>query len=164
MAMELADFKTEATTLRNQDLTVRRLEERKKALEAQLAEKVRHVGLRIQGSGSSPCCSLLLRHGRLGAISSLPMRLSIQRAASAHSPADIATPFAHQLGGSPLLDTMQPVQQDKELEAAAARPAASDGLTPKEVAEREAALEQALGEARRGLDHMRRLHQAAQVC
>ena len=40
MAMELADFKTEATTLRNQDLTVRRLEERKKALEAQLAEKV----------------------------------------------------------------------------------------------------------------------------
>ena len=46
MAMELADFKTEATTLRNQDLTVRRLEERKKALEAQLAEKV--------GSGSEP--------------------------------------------------------------------------------------------------------------
>ena len=56
------------------------------------------------------------------------------------------------------------MRQDKELEAAAARPAASDGPTPEEVAEREAALEQALGEARRGLDHMRRLHQAAQVC
>ena len=56
------------------------------------------------------------------------------------------------------------MRQDKELEAAAARPiAASDGPTPEEVAEREAALEQALGEARRGLDHMRRLHQAAQV-
>ena len=55
MAMELADFKTEATTLRNQDLTVRRLEERKKALEAQLAEKVGHVGCRAPES----CCSLL---------------------------------------------------------------------------------------------------------
>jgi hypothetical protein len=55
------------------------------------------------------------------------------------------------------------VRQDKELEAAAARPAAGDGPTPEEVAEREAALEQALDEARRGLDHMRRLHQAAQV-
>lgn len=42
MAAELADFKTEAATLRNQDLTVRRLEDRNKALEAQLAEKVVH--------------------------------------------------------------------------------------------------------------------------
>lgn len=53
--------------------------------------------------------------------------------------------------------------QDKELEAAAARPAITDAPSAEEVAEREAALEAALGEARQGLDHMRRLHQTAQV-
>lgn len=53
--------------------------------------------------------------------------------------------------------------QDKELEAAAARPAVTDSPSAEEVAEREAALEAALAEARRGLDNMRRLHQAAQV-
>jgi hypothetical protein len=55
MAMELADFRAESATLRNQDLTVRRLEERKKALEAQLAEKVGCVG----SIGVGPCRDML---------------------------------------------------------------------------------------------------------
>lgn len=43
MAAELADFKAESKQLRNQELTMRRLEERARSLEAQLEAKVRHV-------------------------------------------------------------------------------------------------------------------------
>ncbi len=56
------------------------------------------------------------------------------------------------------------VPQGKELEAAAAAPAAlADAPSAEEVAEREAAMEAALTEARQGLDNMRRLHHTAQV-
>ena len=41
MAAELADFKAESKQLRNQELTMRRLEERARNLEAQLEAKVR---------------------------------------------------------------------------------------------------------------------------
>jgi len=41
LAGELADFKAESRQLRNQDLTIRRLEERARALEAELAAKAR---------------------------------------------------------------------------------------------------------------------------
>lgn len=40
MAQELAEYKSESTELRNQDHTVRRLEERVRSLEAELGEKV----------------------------------------------------------------------------------------------------------------------------
>lgn len=40
-ARELADFKAESAGLRNQDLTLRRLEEKNRSLETQLVEKVR---------------------------------------------------------------------------------------------------------------------------
>ena len=40
MAQELAEYKSESTELRNQDHTVRRLEERVRTLEAELGEKV----------------------------------------------------------------------------------------------------------------------------
>lgn len=40
MAQELAEFKAESTELKNQDLTIRRLEERNRNLEAQLEDKV----------------------------------------------------------------------------------------------------------------------------
>ena len=54
--------------------------------------------------------------------------------------------------------------QDKELEAAQAMPMPSlDTPSSEDVAEREAALEAALTEARSGLDAMRRQHHAAQV-
>ena len=43
MAAELADFKAESKQLRNQELTMRRLEERVRSLEAQLEAKVRHA-------------------------------------------------------------------------------------------------------------------------
>ena len=39
MAQELAEYKSESTELRNQDHTVRRLEERVRSLEAELQEK-----------------------------------------------------------------------------------------------------------------------------
>jgi len=39
-AKELAEFKAESAGLRNQDLTLRKMEEKNRALEAQLAEKV----------------------------------------------------------------------------------------------------------------------------
>ena len=38
---ELAEYKAESAELRNQDLTIRRLEERVRGLEADLQEKVR---------------------------------------------------------------------------------------------------------------------------
>ena len=47
-ARELAEFKAESSQLRNQDLTIRRLEERARLLEAALQEKVR---IWIQGMG-----------------------------------------------------------------------------------------------------------------
>lgn len=40
MAQELAEFKAESTELKNQALTIRRLEERTRNLEAQLEDKV----------------------------------------------------------------------------------------------------------------------------
>ena len=40
-ARELAEYKAESSQLKNQDLTIRRLEERARQLEAQLVEKVR---------------------------------------------------------------------------------------------------------------------------
>ena len=52
---ELAEYKSESSELRNQDFTIRKLEERARELEAQLVEKVRGghwVGLPAQcGSG-----------------------------------------------------------------------------------------------------------------
>ena len=51
MAAELADFKAESKQLRNQELTIRRLEERARSLEAQLEAKVRR---------SETACGLLL--------------------------------------------------------------------------------------------------------
>lgn len=39
-ARELAEYKAESSQLKNQDLTIRRLEERARQLEAQLLEKV----------------------------------------------------------------------------------------------------------------------------
>lgn len=39
-ARELAEYKAESSGLKNQDLTIRRLEERARQLEAQLQEKV----------------------------------------------------------------------------------------------------------------------------
>ena len=41
MAQELAEFKAERGELRNQELTVRKLEERNRGAEARLAEQVR---------------------------------------------------------------------------------------------------------------------------
>eukprot|EP00884_Botryococcus_braunii_P002856 jgi/Botrbrau1/12571/Bobra.0169s0105.1 len=43
MAQELAEFKAESSQLKNQDLTIRRLEERARVLEAQLEDKERQV-------------------------------------------------------------------------------------------------------------------------
>ena len=40
MAQELAEFKAERGELRNQELTVRRLEDKNRAAEAKLAEQV----------------------------------------------------------------------------------------------------------------------------
>lgn len=41
LAQELAEYKEESSALRNQDLTIRRLEEKVRSLEAQVEEKVR---------------------------------------------------------------------------------------------------------------------------
>jgi homeobox protein cut-like len=43
MTQELEEFRTESKQLKNQDLTIRRLEERARALEAQLETKVSRV-------------------------------------------------------------------------------------------------------------------------
>ena len=51
MAQELAEFKAERGELRNQELTVRRVEEKNRAAEARLAEQVRDLP-------SSPCAGV----------------------------------------------------------------------------------------------------------
>ena len=43
LAQELAEFKAERGELRNQELTVRRLEEKNRAAEARLAEQVQDL-------------------------------------------------------------------------------------------------------------------------
>ena len=60
-ARELAEYKAESSQLRNQDLTIRRLEEKARQLEAQLQEKVAACGLSIPtaliASSKHPSCT-----------------------------------------------------------------------------------------------------------
>ena len=65
MAQELAEFHAEGTELRNQEVTVRRLEEKARGNEARLAEQVRSCRSKRQGlqrdAGDTPgaACSTL---------------------------------------------------------------------------------------------------------
>lgn len=156
MAAELADFKVESATLRNQDLTVRRLEERNKALEAQLAEKVMADSLAMQ----RPC---RLAAGHVGLDTSRGHMISASGTSMRRADSASTSDGQHRSTLHNVEQYREALLKDNELEAAAARPAVSDAPSTEEVAEREAALEAALGEARQGLDHMRRLHQSAQV-
>ena len=54
MAQELAEYTAESTELRNQDHTVRRLEERVRSLEAELQEKVTTVARKLMSQQSQP--------------------------------------------------------------------------------------------------------------
>jgi homeobox protein cut-like len=47
MAQELSEYRTESLELKNQDLTIRRLEDNLRALEAELEEKARLVAARF---------------------------------------------------------------------------------------------------------------------
>lgn len=59
LAGELAEYKAESRELRNQEHTIRRLEERARTLEAQLDEKVNPVkrSVKLQGSGEIGLCN-----------------------------------------------------------------------------------------------------------
>ena len=84
MAAELADFRAESKQLRNQELTMRRLEERARSLEAQLEAKVRRPRLceprsmlaRTSSQGPRTCCLGLADAGQpavLGASATHPL-------------------------------------------------------------------------------------------
>ena len=60
MAQELAEYKSESTELRNQDHTVRRLEERVRSLEAELQEKVQPAMCLLVQSSALACRTYLL--------------------------------------------------------------------------------------------------------
>jgi hypothetical protein len=64
---ELADFQTEARGIKNQELTIRRLEERVRVLESELEDKVRcgghpHPTMTVRAPREAPSSGRVLGH------------------------------------------------------------------------------------------------------